>query len=267
MEREKLKLAYGKDGLGIYNNNCFDVMSALKEKNIKPKVILTSPPYNNSRVSQTQRSIDNHETRYDIHLDNKSDEEYMNWTKDLFDGFNDILDKDGVILYNMSYGNENPSIMWLTIADIINRTDFMVADTIIWKKKSAIPNNRSGNKLTRIVEYVFVFCRKSEFKTFTTNKKVLSLIEKTGQKNYENIYNYIEARNNDGSCALNKATYSSELCEKLLSIYAEETSLVFDPFNGTGTTLVACKNLGLKGIGSELSEGQCEFAKERLEKL
>ena len=248
----------------IYQGDTLTILKALDSDFIDLGV--TSPPYNTGRVTQTQRSIDNYENRYDIHLDNKSDKEYMDWTKSLFDGFNDILEKDGVVLYNVSYGSENPSIMWLTMADIINRTEFMIADTIIWKKCSALPNNVSPNKLTRIVEYVFVLCRKDEYKTFLSNKEVKSE-SKTGQKYYENVFNYIEAKNNDGTCSLNKATFSSELCEKLLKIYARPNSLVFEPFMGSGTTAVACLNMNLKCIGSELSEAQCEFAKERLEKI
>ena len=153
--------------------------------------------------------------------------------------------------------------MYLTIADVISRTNFTIADTIIWKKKSALPNNVSSNKLTRICEFVFVFCRKDEYKTFTANKKVKSQ-SRTGQNYYENIYNFIEAKNNDGSNKLNKATYSSDLCEQLLNIYAKENSLVYDSFNGTGTTGVACIRLGLNYIGSELSEEQCKYSIERL---
>jgi DNA modification methylase len=155
--------------------------------------------------------------------------------------------------------------MWLTIAEIIKQTDFIPADRIIWKKKSALPNNTSSNKLTRIVEDIFVFCRKSEIKTFNSNKKVTSVrVDRPTQKYYENVFNFIEAKNNDGSCNLNKATYSSELCEKLLGIYAKPESVIYDSFIGTGTTAVACKKLGYAYIGSELSDKQCEYANNRL---
>ena len=229
-------------------------------------IILTSPPYNTARTCKTQRSIDNYENRYDIHLDNMTADEYIDWTENIFNSYDKILKPNGVVLYNISYGNENPDLMWLVIAEIIKRTNFMVADCIIWKKNSALPNNVSPNKLTRITEFVFVFCRKNEYKTYNSNKQVKS-ISHTGQKFYENIFNFIEAKNNDGSCKLNKATYSSELCEKLLKIYAKPNAIVYDSFMGTGTTAVACKRLGLHCIGSELSEAQCEFANNRLKEV
>lgn len=204
-----------------------------------------------------------YDVRYDVYTEHRNADEYTEWTIKLFKMFDKVLSKNGCILYNMSYGNENPSQMWLTMAAVIQNTSFMIADTIIWKKSNALPNNMSHNKLTRICEFVFVLCRKNEYKTFNANKSVKSL-RPTGQKMYENIQNFIEAKNNDGSCPLNKATYSSELCEKLLKIYAQPNTIVYDPFLGTGTTMVTCKKLNLHCIGSELSDKQCGWAKDRV---
>ena len=94
----------------------------------------------------------------------------------------------------------------------------MIADKITWKKRNALPNNSSKNKLTRICEDVFVFCRKDEYLTFNANKPVSS-IGTNGQTFYKCIYNFIEAPNNDGKNPLNKATFSKELVTKLLDIY------------------------------------------------
>jgi len=243
----------------IYNENCFDTMKKM-DKQID--IVLTSPPYNTSRIGRK----DKYSTRYTGFNDNKTEEEYIKWTTDLFKGYENILNENGCVLYNISYSSENTYLLWLVIAEIMKETNFTVADMITWKKKSALPNNVSGNKLTRIVEYVFVICRKSEIKTFITNKKVVKINERTNQKYYENIYNFIKAKNNDGACELNRATFSSELCVKLLDIYAKPNSTVYDSFMGTGTTAIGCViRKDLNYIGSELSKDQCEFAKNRIE--
>ena len=78
------------------------------------------------------------------------------------------------------------------------------------------------------------------------------------------MFNFVEAKNNDGINDLNKATYSVELCEKLLNIYAQPNSVIYDSFNGTGTTGVAALKLGHSYIGSEISKEQCEFSINRL---
>ena len=244
------------------------------EEGVKCDLILTSPPYNTGRVSSNQKWRNEYQGKYDIHVDNMTQEEYIEWTLKLFENYDKILNENGVILYNMSYGSDNThntasvGLMWLVIAEIIKRSNFIVVDRIIWKKKSALPNNTSSNKLTRIVEDVFVICRKSEIKTFNANKKVTSIRQdRPTQKYYENIFNYIEAKNNDGSCPYNKATFSTDLCSQLLDIYAPDNATVYDPFMGTGTTAVACKIKGYTYIGSEISEKQCEWANNRLKEV
>lgn len=255
----------------IFNKDCFETMHIMEKYNKKVNIILTSPPYNTGRPSTSERSRENNEGRYDVHLDTMTQDNYCQWSIDLFNSFDKILNKDGVILYNISYGSdasvntESIGLMWLVIADIIRNTNFTVADRIIWKKHSALPNNVSKNKLTRICEDVFVFVRKDEYKTFNANKPISS-IGKNGQTFYGNVYNFIDAKNNDGTCKLNKATFSSDFVKQLLDIYATDNMTVYDPFNGTGTTAIGCIDKNLNYIGSEISEAQCQYSKERIEK-
>lgn len=256
----------------FFNEDCKDTMNKMVQWNRKVDVILTSPPYNTSRKNNGERSMENREARYDVYFDLGTQDDYCNWCVDLFNRFDKILVENGVVLWNVSYGNDctvntnSLGTMWLSIADIIRNTNFTVADRIIWKKSSAMPNNVSPNKLTRIVEDVFVFCRKDEIKTFNMNKEVSS-IGKNGQTFYKNYFNFIEAKNNDGACKLNKATYSSDLCKQLLNMYAKEGNTVYDCFMGSGTTAIACEELGMNCFGSEISKAQVEYSRNRLEEF
>lgn len=251
----------------IYNEDCLETMAKL---DVKVNAIITSPPYNtgnrveywsNKKVNGVR--VYSQEKRYDEYLDTKTSQEYIEWTIQIFNKYNEILEKDGCVIYNISYGNESPETLWLLIAEIIKNTEFTIADCISWKKSTALPNTTSKNKLTRLCEFVFIIVRKSEYFTFNTNKKIINVSSK-GQSFYDVFYNYIEAINNDGSNDFNKATYSTELVRKLLLMYTKENDLIYDSFMGTGTTANACVIEKRNYIGSELSKEQCKFAEKRI---
>lgn len=242
----------------IYNMDCVEGMKSFIAGGAHSiDCVITSPPYNTMRNGQD-------DVGYDYYQDSIENQKYINWIVEIFKLFDQLLVKDGKILWNMSYGSENTECMNLTVAEILKQTNFTIADVLVWEKKTATPNNVSPNKLTRICEFVYVFCRRSDFLTFKTNKRQVGKIDRTGQAIFENIYNKIVADNNDGSCPLNKATFSTELVTRLLEIYCKKDELVLDPFMGTGTTAVACKIRGNNYIGFELSEKQCEWANKRL---
>ena len=51
---------------------------------------------------------------------------------------------------------------------------------------------------------------------------------------------------------------------KLVSFFTKKKQIVLDPFNGTGTTLLACCRTGRKGIGIDLNKNYNDLAKKRL---
>lgn len=247
----------------FYNEDCFVTIERMKEEYIHPNVVLTSPPYNMTKrkggVSDTGR--------YDVYMDFKPTGEYIKNTVKLFNGLDDIVQPDGTILFNFSYSIENPSLPYQLVNAIVEETEWEVVDTIIWQKNNGIPFPANPRRLSRIWEFVFVFARKSEIGTYFINKKVTKIAEKTKQKYYEIYYNWIKAKNNDGSTPkLNQATYSTDLCKQLLSLYSDKDFLVYDPYMGTGTTANACKELGMNYIGSEISKAQVDYSIERLSK-
>ena len=242
----------------IYNEDCMKTMEELRDVD----VVITSPPYNTSRKGSSLDAADVN-IRYDEFDDCRPNEEYIAWTNDIFNAFDKTLKPNGCILYNLSYSSENIALMWLTVASVMQNTPFTIADCIIWKKKSAAPNSESTNKLTRICEFVFVFCRKTELSTFNCYKEK-GVQRPNGQQHYKNYFNFLEAPNNDEVCPIHKATYSTILCRKLMLLYSKEGDTIYDPFMGTGTTAIACIREKRNYVGSELSPRYIDWAKKRI---
>ena len=60
------------------------------------------------------------------------------------------------------------------------------------------------------------------------------------------------------------AVFPVNLALELASAYSSGNDLILDQFMGSGTTLVAAKQLGRRAIGIEIEEKYCQIAVERL---
>ena len=55
-----------------------------------------------------------------------------------------------------------------------------------------------------------------------------------------------------------------ELMKYLIKLITPKGGTVFDPFAGSGTTLIAAKELGFSSVGVELSEEYCKIIQDRI---
>lgn len=241
----------------IYCGDTVDTMKKINGESID--MILTSPPY------LASIRADNHKYpgAKDQVKDNQSVDDYLEWIVENFKQYERILKKDGVVVFNFSYTTFNPSLPYFLINEVFKHTDFRIYDTFSWKKKSAMPVSGHPNRVTRIVEMVYIFAKTPYFKA----NKTVSSVSRTGQKYYNNYYNFIEARNNDGKVEGHEATFSTDLASFFIDLYSKENEIVLDNFSGTGTTPYASSKMNRQYIGIDLVEKFCTYARNRISKI
>ena len=66
---------------------------------------------------------------------------------------------------------------------------------------------------------------------------------------------------------LTQANFSKDIPLKALKILSDKGDIVLDPFMGSGTTGVACQQLGRNFIGYEISQEYFNIAKKRIEEV
>ena len=63
---------------------------------------------------------------------------------------------------------------------------------------------------------------------------------------------------------IHPATFPIALPTRFIEMFTHKGELVLDPFVGTGTTLLAARNLGRNAIGFDLKKEYTDFARKRL---
>ena len=247
-------------GLGVNQIHCGDTwetMNKLKDKSID--FIMTSPPY----LASIRKDNHKYPGAKNQIKDNQSVEEYLDWMSDIFKQYERVLNDDGVMAFNFSYTTFNPSLPYDLINRVFKDTGLRIYDTVAWKKKSAVPLAGHPNRMTRIVEMVYIFAKTPNFKA----NKLVKSVSKTGQKYFTAYYNFIEAKNNDGKVEGHEATFSSDLAGYFIDLYTKEGDIVLDNFVGTGTTPYVSAKMKRRYIGIDLVEDYCEYSRKRISKL
>jgi len=63
------------------------------------------------------------------------------------------------------------------------------------------------------------------------------------------------------------APFPIELPKRCIKLFSFVGDMVFDPFLGSGTTLLACQQTARRGIGIEVDKEYCRLAVERLKHI
>jgi len=165
---------------------------------------------------------------------------------------------------------------------------FNIHDTMIYQKNNF--SNPSTNRYHQVFEYMFILSKGTP-KTFnpivdrkniyagystlgenTTRKQdgSFSKQKKRVIKPFGMRYNVwkgnTSGQENMCKAIAHPATFPLWLARDHIISWSNENDVVLDPFMGSGTTGVACKELGRKFIGIDIESSYVDLAKERIKR-
>lgn len=221
----------------LYNRDSLQFMKEIPANSVD--AIITDPPYNISRdnnfTTMGRAGIDFGEWDKDFDL--------TSWIKVA----EPLLKKGGNIVIFNSWKNMT------NITKSLEENGFEVKDLIRWKKTNAMPRNRDRRFITDYEVAVWAVKKGGKW-TFNRLSDTYEIPEIVGglTPKSEKI---------EGGHPTQKPIY---VMKWLIERLTNEGDVVLDPFMGSGTTGVACKNLNRKFIGVELDENYYNIAYNRI---
>ena len=207
----------------------------------KASICFTSPPYNGDTKSKHGDYYATTKTQKfygdDGFQDSMKSGEYVEFASTVLG--NCFSAVDGYIFWNVSY---NANSRFEYIKQIESFLPNLI-EQICWKKTSNFPLKGS---MMRQWEPVYVF---------STHKRPLGLKDVTG--------NHWEISNTDAQHKDHKACFPVALVEKAISMFSGMANSVFDPFGGSGTSMIASEKQNCSAFLMELDPKYCDVIIKR----
>jgi len=252
--------------IDLWQGDCLELMKNIPDGSVD--LVVTSPPYDNLRTYNGT----------------------LNWNFKIFSNIakelTRVLKKGGVIVWVVGDATIKGSETGSSFRQALYFKDqcgLNLHDTMIYKKRNVVP--LSHKRYEQGFEYMFVLC-KGKINTFNGIKdkpnkyhgskvhgtqyaldetKRVTNHNKAIISEYGLRHNIFEYANQGDKRIKHPAIFPYDLAADHIKSWSNEGDTVLDPFLGSGTTGVACKNLNRNFIGIELDEKYYQIAKERIE--
>ena len=252
--------------IDLYKGDCLEAMDELIDEGVKVDLTITSPPYDNLRTYND--SLDWNESIW----------------KQVIEKLYKITIDGGVVVWVVGDATIKGSETGTSFKQALffKECGFNLHDTMIWNKGGFTAVGALKTRYAQVFEYMFVFVKgklktfnalkdrlnKHQTGTFLKNKRLadgnMTEVGKYGKRNkYGQRFNIWELANTDRS--KHPAVFPEQLANDHILSWSNEGDLVLDPFMGSGTTGVVCKNLNRNFIGIELDPDYFKIAEDRID--
>ncbi|MYE37921.1 MAG: site-specific DNA-methyltransferase [Candidatus Spechtbacteria bacterium SB0662_bin_43] len=244
---------FNYDDIFIYRDDILGV-SGVPKSSID--LIVTSPPYN----------VDIH---YNSHKDNVSYDEYLEFTKKWLKKCYDFAKDDGRFCLNIPL-DKNKGGQQAVCADITHiakNIGWNYHSTIIWNEGNISRRTAWGSWMSASapyviapVEVILVLYKKSWKKNSGSRETDITKQEFMEWTNGVWTFNGQGKKGAGG----HPAAFPVELPRRCIKLFSFVGDTVFDPFLGSGSTLIAARLHKRKGIGVDIDNVYCDIAIDRL---
>jgi DNA modification methylase len=240
---KELKPYYEDDYAVVYHGDSISVMRQLEGESID--AIWTDPPYGHgNHDGDLNARLNDHRGLENKPIANDTQEEFRETLNLVLIEAARVLKQDCCCCCCCCCGGGGPRPTFAWVADRMDRHGLQFFHSVIWDKR----NPGLGWRFRRQHEMVMVAHRKGG--------KLLWADDKTA---VPNIISLMPPRDRQ-----HPNEKPLPLVSLFLAWHLMPDSVVLDPFMGSGTTLVAAKQLGRRAIGIEIEEKYCEIAATRL---
>jgi len=252
----------------LFNDDCLEIMALLPDNIID--LTVTSPPYDNLRTY------------------NDSLEWGKRVWKPVIEHLYRITADGGVVVWIVGDATIKGSESGTSFKQALHAKEcgFRLHDTMIWNKGNFTAVGALQTRYAPVFEYMFVFSKgkpsvfnpikdrvnKSFGDTYHNSVRQADGSMKDGHgKGVKKIKEYGQRHNiwlmppeNSNSKRCHPAQFPEHIPRDHIITWSDEYDCVLDPFMGSGTTGVSCKNLNRQFIGIEKDKTYFDIAKERI---
>lgn len=232
------------DNVKLYLGDCLEILKQIPDNSID--LVFTDPPYNISQKNKIYRDYRSGK-RGDISFD-FGEWDYNFQIEPFLEESKRVLRDDGSIIVWTSEQLFGKYREWFA-------KNMYPKQLLVWVKVNPLPNFRLVG-YRQATELMFWALKKKN----TKNNPNFNFL---GQKEMINVFYAPIVGGKERAGHPTQKPLS--ITRKIITIHCREGGVVLDPFMGSGTTGVACVELGRKFIGIEINEKYFQIAKRRIE--
>lgn len=248
----KQNIYFQHKNISLIHGNSLD-LNLFKKEFID--LIVTSPPYNVG-------------IEYNSNNDELSYEKYLEFSAQWMRNCYQWSKKQARFLLNIPLDKNKGGhrSVGSDLTRIAQDVGWKYHSTIIWNEGNISRRTAWGSWISASAPYVIapveliVILYKEEWKK-TTGSKINDITKEEFMEWTNGLWVFNgESKKRIG----HPAPFPKELPYRAIKLFSYQNDLVFDPFAGSGTTLIVAENTHRQSVGVELDEKYCELAKNRI---